>query len=264
MQTQYPLVLVHGLSMKDVLFLRSFGGIERMLRAQGRQVLISRVDAFGSIETNAAQLKEEINQYLMETGAEKVNIIAHSKGGLDARYMIGGLEMAEKVASLTTLCTPHKGSPVATWVLKVPNVLLKPAAFAVDVFYRLLGDKHPDSLKACIQLQRVEQGEEEALPPVDERVYCQSFSAVVKEGEKRADFVMAIPAVISRTLEKGRETDGLVPRDSAAFGHYRGNAMEESLSHAEIVDFMVLSKGKKERIYAFYAALCDELAQMGY
>lgn len=47
----------------------------------------------------------------------KVNIIAHSMGGLDARYMISALGGANRVASLTTISTPHTGSKVANFVL---------------------------------------------------------------------------------------------------------------------------------------------------
>jgi triacylglycerol lipase len=49
---------------------------------------------------------------------EKVHLITHSMGGLDARYMISRLGMADGVASLTTLGTPHLGSPFADWAIK--------------------------------------------------------------------------------------------------------------------------------------------------
>lgn len=263
MQTKYPIVLVHGLGMRDTFFMRSFGKIDRILRIQGYQVLVSQVDAMGGIEKNAAQLKAEILRYLKETGAEKVNIIAHSKGGLDAKYMISHLDMAEKTASLTTLCTPHKGSPVATGILKVPKGLLKPVAVAVNGVYRVLGDKQPDSMTACQQLQRVQRDLEQETVNFCQGVYCQSFSAVMKKGEKKQDFVMRIPRLFSRYMEKDAETDGLVPKDSAIFGIYRGDAVEGSVSHTEMIDFMVADK-KRDKIFAFYTALCEELVQMGF
>lgn len=263
MQTKYPIVLVHGLAMKDTFFLRSFGKIDRMLRIQGHRVYVSHVDGFGSVESNALQLKKEINDFLQETGAEKVNIIAHSKGGLDAKEMIAHLAMAGKVASLTTLCTPHKGSPVATGVLKVPRAVLRPAAAVVNGVYRLLGDRQPDCLTACMQLQRVQQEMEQETLNFCDGVYCQSFSAVMHKGEKKADFMMRIPFMFSRYMEKEQETDGLVPRDSAIFGVYRGDAVNGSVSHTEMVDFMVNDK-KRDQIFAFYSALCEELVQMGF
>src|SRR6185369_10558770 len=47
----------------------------------------------------------------------RVVIIAHSMGGLDARYMISRMGMAERVAALITISTPHRGSPYADWCL---------------------------------------------------------------------------------------------------------------------------------------------------
>lgn len=263
MQTRYPILLVHGLAMKDVLFVRAFGSIDRILRKEGYQVAVSRVDSFGSIETNAAALKCEIADLLLETGAEKVNIIAHSKGGLDAEHMISALDMAGRVASLTTLCTPHKGSPVADFVLGLPKWLLRPAAAVVNGVYRLLGDRQPDCLTAVTQLRRVEETLGQETVRFSDQVYCQSFSAVMRNGDRKADFLMRIPLLVSRYMEKDRESDGLVPKDSTLFGTYRGDALDGSVSHTEMVDFLVAGK-KRERIHAFYSALCKELVQMGF
>ena len=48
-------------------------------------------------------------QIIQKTGCEKVNIIAHSKGGLESRYAISQLGLSPYVASLTTINTPHHG-----------------------------------------------------------------------------------------------------------------------------------------------------------
>ena len=260
MNTRYPIVLVHGLAMKDTFFMKSFGRIDRILRIQGYTVYTSKIDAVGSVAGNAAQLKAEIETILRDTGAEKVNLIAHSKGGLDAKWMIEHLDMAEKVASLTTLCTPHQGSPVASFVLKFPKFAVKYAAFWVNTFFRVFGDKHPDSYTACQELQRSQHlAQDTASVP---GVFCQSFSSTFRPGEKQADFVTAIPLLISRWMEKGRASDGMVPRDSAIFGEYRGDCLDGSISHTEIVDFMVRDK-KRDKIFAFYSALCEDLVRAG-
>ena len=69
--------------------------------------------------------------------------------------------------------------------------------------------------------------------------------------------------MFSRFLEKSAVTDGLVPQDSAVFGRYRGECVDGSVSHTEIVDFMV-SDRKRDKIYAFWSALCEELARLGF
>ena len=53
-----------------------------------------------------------------------------------------------------------------------------------------------------------------------------------------------------------------MPQDSAVFGKYRGECIEGPVSHTEIVDFMVRDE-KRDKIYAFYSALCEELVLAG-
>ena len=49
MNTRYPIVLVHGLAMKDTFFMKSWGRIDRLLRIQGYTVYKSDVDGFGTV-----------------------------------------------------------------------------------------------------------------------------------------------------------------------------------------------------------------------
>ena len=262
MKTRYPIMLVHGLMIKDAFFMKSWGKIDTMLLSQGYTVFKSRTDGVGTVEYNASVLKNEVLDVLKKTNSEKINIIAHSKGGLDAKYMITKLDMAKHVASLTTLCTPHRGSPVASGIMNMPKPAVKLLAAVINTAYRVLGDKNPDSYNAGLELMRVKTPESETMNIAD-GVMCQSFSANIPKGEEKQDFVMAIPAVFSRFMEKDRATDGLVPRDSAIFGNYKGDCLDGSVSHTEIVDFMVNAK-KRDKILAFYSELCQDLAKQGF
>ena len=259
MATRYPVVLAHGILLKDVKFFKAFGRIEKILKRRGFTVYTAKTDGFGTIENNAEQMKHHIESILKAENAEKVNIIAHSKGGLDAIYMIKNLGMEESVASLTTLCTPHRGSPIASSLLRLPKFIVKFIAFWVNLWYRIFGDKHPDALTVCKQLQSIPEIEQEKQP-LPETIYCQSFSATLERS--RDDFVMGIPLAFYRHYGKDA-CDGLVSVSSAEFGNYRGNCTNDSISHSQIVDFMA-GKKKKEKIYAFYIGLCEELAQMGF
>ena len=256
--TKYPIILVHGIVIKNFKHFRAFGKIEKELRQKGFIVYSSNIDGFGTIETNAQMLKEEILDILKKENVDKVNIIAHSKGGLDSKYMIENLGMEENVATLTTLCTPHRGSIVASLIMKWPRWLTKFIAFWIDFWYRIFGDKHPNSHRVCEQLQKKMDYEWLELD-VHHKIYYQSFSS--KIDDKIEDFVMGIPYLISRKYEED-ETDGLVSKSSAMFGHYKGS-IEGSISHSEIVDFMT-SKSKKEQVYGFYIELCTDLKQRGF
>ena len=258
MACKYPIILVHGLMIKHFKRFRAFGKIEHVLDAAGHNVYVATHDGFGSIENNAEQLKEYIENVLKETGAEKVNLIGHSKGGLDSKYLITHLGMEDKIASLTTLATPHRGSIIASRIWLLPNWIKKTIAFFINTFYRILGDKHPDAMKACDQLRRVDESEETL--GFSEKVYCQSYSTTLERS--RDCFIMAIPRKIYHHYEN-IENDGLVSKESAKFGNYRGECVDISISHAQIID-LGSRKSQKEHIYSFYRRLCDELCEMGY
>ena len=115
---------------------------------------------------------------------------------------------------------------------------------------------------ACEELKRAEHLETETMNVAD-GVMCQSFSSAIRKGRGMRDFVTMIPYMFSRFIEKDRVTDGLVPRDSAIFGTYRGDCVDDSISHTEIVDFMVRHR-KRDKIYAFYSTLCEELVRAGF
>ena len=100
--TKYPIILVHGIAIRESKIIKAFGKIEESLISAGHDAYTSEHDAFGSIENNAAQLKKTILDILARTGSEKINIIAHSKGGLDAKYMITKLQIC--VAMADPLC----------------------------------------------------------------------------------------------------------------------------------------------------------------
>mgnify|MGYP003521807651 FL=1 len=76
------------------------------------------------------------------------------------------------------------------------------------------------------------------------------------------DFLMGIPHAFSMYLEH-KETDGMVPVDSCIFGEYKGYVVDDSVSHLEIIGFM-LNKKKKEKIYNFYITLCNDLMNQGF
>jgi triacylglycerol lipase len=265
MATKYPIILVHGIVLKDIKFFKAFGHIEKLLRDNGYSVYTSRTDGFGSIENNAQQLKAQIEEIMQAEGVRKVNLIAHSKGGLDSRYMIDHLGVAEHIASLTFLCTPHKGSKLASRLYALPRVFKYPMAAYLHICYRIFGDEHPEVLKVCKQLQYAPEGALETLEltlpnTTYDHIFMQSYSATMNKSTD--DFVMSIPLMFSRYFEKGAPSDGMVSLESSQYADYRGDCVDDSVSHSEIVDFMV-KKTKKEKIYAFYLSLCEDLARRG-
>ena len=147
MINKYPFILVHGIVLKDYKFFKAFTKIEKSLNDAGYIAITSTTDGFGSIENNAKQLKKQILEVLKKYNVDKVNLIAHSKGGLDAKYMIKELDMEDKVASLTTLCTPHKGSKIADLMLSLPKFIIKILEFFINKTYKLFKDEYEEGKK---------------------------------------------------------------------------------------------------------------------
>jgi triacylglycerol lipase len=115
-KTRYPIVLAHGLSGFRQLFgvVDYFFDIPSDLRSGGATVFITQVSAFGSAEQRGEQLLQQIEFIAASTGAGKVNLIGHSEGGLDARYVMA--VRPDLIASLTTVATPHQGAELADFL----------------------------------------------------------------------------------------------------------------------------------------------------
>lgn len=256
--TQYPVVLIHGMMVKDFHFWPAFRGIADFLRKQGVTVYTTNQDGLGTIDTNAQQLKQEILAIMEKEKCAKVNLIAHSKGGLDARYMISQLEMADKVASLTTLSTPHHGSGLSSKLLRMPKPLAKTIAFFSNATYKILGDQKPDILRLGQELteEHMDAFNEEIVNVPS--VYYQSYSSAVSH---KKVFLRMIPYEISRYCERD-DTDGMVSVSSSQWGDYRGT-MTGNVDHFQMVG-VYGTKRKLVDVGLFYLHIIQELSAMGF
>ncbi len=118
----YPIVLAHGFfgfnDFAGAGFLSYFYGVKDYMEAHGEPLVFTpAVDPFNSSDYRGAQLEKAIEEILKATGHEKVNIIGHSQGGLDAR-VVANLR-PDLVASVVTVATPHQGSRVADIALQL-------------------------------------------------------------------------------------------------------------------------------------------------
>jgi triacylglycerol lipase len=115
-KTKYPIVLAHGLGGFDQLFgvLDYWFGIEDALEDGGAQVFVTTVSQLESTEARGEQLIDQIEQIVAITGKPKVNLIGHSHGGLDVRYVAS--VRPDLVASVTSVGSPHKGADLADFL----------------------------------------------------------------------------------------------------------------------------------------------------
>lgn len=159
--TQYPIVLVHGLTGTDRYadLLDYWYGIPTDLQSHGARVYVANLSGFQSDlgpDGRGEQLLAYVKQVLAATGARKVNLIGHSQGGMASRYVAA--VAPQLVASVTTIGTPHRGSEFADFVAealqKDPTGLAQPIIGQLaNVLGILLSSNHNTNQNAIAALQ---------------------------------------------------------------------------------------------------------------
>jgi triacylglycerol lipase len=256
---KYPVVLAHGIAMRDrgIPFV-PWGRIPYVLRENGVEVFFGNTDAWGSVESNAELLKTTVDKILEETGKEKVNIIAHSKGGLDSRYMIWKYNYGDKVASLTTISTPHHGAVLADMILNSKTVHTNIAKASLEELSKLYNDLYPDIYTAGYNLTTANMEEFNRIVTMDDRVYYQSIYSIMNNAADDLLFTVSYTYIKN---ESG-ENDGLVSENSARWGD-NITKLEGGISHAQIIDHM----GKDlfdMKIPNMYLRIVNDLSTKGY
>jgi len=244
--TKYPLVLVHGLLGFDTVLMAVdyWNGIPEALRAKGIEVYVTRVSKLDSTQVRGEQLVAQIKDILTTTGAEKVNLIGHSHGGLDARYVAG--EYPHLVASVTSIATPHQGALLADALVGDAGIISMSSTTMLNAFGSILnflsGDDHIQDAEASLQSFTVE-----AMKAFNQRYpygvpadYCGDGKAIengiryyswggIEVWTSSLDFTDYLFYLTS--FADDRPSDGLVERCSSHFGKvirddYRHNHLD--------------------------------------
>ena len=234
-RTKYPLIMVHGVGFRDLKYFNYWGRIPRELTRYGADIYYGNQEAFGTIAYNAKDIREKILAVVKETGSAKVNIIAHSKGGLDSRYAITKLETAPYVASLTTVSTPHYGCRFVDYACRLPEGLYRLVARYFDSTFRRFGDKNPDFYTATHQFSTAESAKFNEEVPDCDGVYYQSYTSAM--GNCLSDPLLWLPYCLIKPLEG--ENDGLVSTQSAKWGEFKGvfrSSGQRGISHGDMID----------------------------
>ena len=240
-KTKYPILMVHGVFFRDTEHLNYWGRVPAELIKNGATIYYGGQESAGNVKTCALQIKSAIVKVLRETGAEKVNIIAHSKGGLDSRYCISMLGMAPYVASLTTVNTPHRGCEFADYLMnKAPDKMRETVAAAYNKGAKVLGDSNPDFVAAVMDLTSsgVKKLNEEMEPMAHQfnGIYTQSFGSKLNHATSGK-----FPLNMSYHLVKHFDglNDGLVGENSFKWGqdyHFLSTPGLRGISHADMID----------------------------
>lgn len=262
-KTRYPILLVHGIGIRDDLWLLDYwGDIPESLIKEGAQVYLAGHGAWNTIESNGEALKQRIEEILEQTGAEKINMIAHSKGGLDSRYMISQLGMEDKVASLTTINTPHRGSSMADIAMGIVNHQSFWGDEALNAFHWLFWREDGTAKEAGAQLSPDYLMEFNKTVIDSPKVYYQSYSSHLSEDYPEG-FWRSLYSILK---ESEGENDGLVSIESAKWGNYKGEIISlewVGISHKDVIGLPSSPKVEFD-VEAFYKGLVMDLKRRGY
>ena len=132
--TILPVLLIHG-HMEDATVWNKWVDLLKKDGISAYPITFKQSDdGCGSAAEHAKELSNIIRQIKKETGQNKVNIVAHSKGGLDARVYLAN-NTTKDVANLIMIGTPNAGSPLAdSCEVGTPAVYdLRPGAAATEV-----------------------------------------------------------------------------------------------------------------------------------
>ena len=177
---KYPIILAHGF-MGSPTNLWAFLDVKEALEADGNIVYEGEVPPFHSPAVRAERLAPTIDLALSETGADKVNIIAHSMGGIDSRYLISTLGYGDRVASLTTISSPHRGTNIADTALGLTPEFADPA---IDALLKMVGrtfSEEADMVNLRASLEGIAVANMETFNqnnPNDDRVFYQSWAGM--------------------------------------------------------------------------------------
>lgn len=262
-KTKYPLLLVHGVFFRDHKNLNYWGRIPNELIKNGACVYYGNHQSALSAEESGIELAKRIEEIVKQTGCEKVNIIAHSKGGLDCRYAISCCNIENKVASLTTISTPHRGCLFADYLLtKIPGAMKNSVAKTYNSVLKKLGDKNPDFLAAVDSLTNENCEKFNETAPNKSGVFYQSVGSKLNKAVNGK-----FPLNFSYHFVKHFDgaNDGLVSEKSFVWGEkftfitVNGN---RGVSHADMIDL------NRENIpdfdvREFYVNLVSDLRERG-
>lgn len=261
--TKYPILLVHGVFFRDYKYFDYWGRIPGQLKRNGATVYYGMQPSADSIANCAQAITQRIKDIMNETGCEKVNIIAHSKGGLDCRYAMAFCGAAEYVASLTTISTPHRGSPFADYLFnKISSKNQERICHAYNRTLNKLGEPEADLMTAAQQLTTEYCISLDQQMPQPAGVYCQSFGSKMNKPLK-GHFPMNFTGIVMRQIAK--DNDGLVSTDSFPWGDRYTLLTSNSpigISHGDMTDLNRTNLPDFD-VREFYVQLVAELKEKG-
>ncbi|KAJ3270752.1 hypothetical protein HDV01_007444 [Terramyces sp. JEL0728] len=282
--TKNPVILCHGLFGFDIigppnikfLQLNYWRGITDSLERNGCNVFATGVGSVSSIKSRA----EKLHAYLEKNFAKQdVNLVAHSMGGLDCRYLISHIpNKSYTVKSLATIATPHRGSPFMDFIKDTFGVGKLESYVARELQDKIIQQEYLETLKVTspkLYHQIIKWLDAPAFANLT-REYCEQFNKVTLDDPSVyyssyaacIDMKFFAPLAFSYHLVNRIEgdNDGLVSVYSAKWGDFIGVV---ECDHWDLVPSRVrqisdMFKRKPFKHINFYLTVVRNLALKGF
>jgi triacylglycerol lipase len=251
-RVRHPIILIHGIGARPNYGpVPYFYGLPEILSKQRIPHYSVNLPAWRSFLNRSEELKKQIEKKFPEG---KVNLIGHSMGGLDARYLISKLGFHDRVESLTTIGTPHHGTSLA-------EIALAPVGGRertwVRRFFGALGYPVEALDKLTPQFCREQLGKDGAAHP--DVAYYSTTSAIPKQDYRKRS--LPIFWLSNKMIRKAEgENDGMISVDSARFGEEL--AVFPGDHYAQIGQIVGRSRGLDYP--ALYSMILRNLARRGH
>mmetsp|Transcript_5136 Transcript_5136/g.18656 ORF Transcript_5136/g.18656 Transcript_5136/m.18656 type:complete len:500 (-) Transcript_5136:76-1575(-) len=189
----------------------------------------SLVDGEGTVETNAAAITREVEEYHRETG-KKIILIGHSKGGIDCAAALAMYDdvMRNRVVGLIAVQCPYGGSPIATDLLSEPL-----AALTTSFLEALLGAPRGDGARLCAPIADLTYAARQKFLkkfPLPEHYAVVSFHSATT-----SPAAGLWPAASYTKNRYGEDSDGLVARCDASIPGAVDVRLDSEQDHADCV-----------------------------
>jgi triacylglycerol lipase len=258
---RHPIVFMHGFGIGASFRRDGHLHDEAMhLRSRGVRAFAPNVSPYNTVQARCTMWEQRFERILAESRADQISLVAHSMGGLDARYLITQKGWHDTVAALVTVATPHRGSSIASLILEQPEAVRRWLTDVADwLGTHILEDGSANIRQALHELtpEYVENTFNEQVP---DRPDVRYWSYGCQAGKGTDTPIDPIFRYLNKYLfEREGVNDGIVSVRSARWGRYLGTV---NADHARQVGIRS-SLAARFDSNAFYASIAEKLAEEG-
>jgi triacylglycerol lipase len=270
--TRYPVVLMHGAAgFGEILGIEYFFDVTNSLADKGYLAFTPVVDPIASTEDRAQQTQAILDELVGEGQGRRFNLVGHSQGGLDARYLAGKL-LDDRIKSVTTVSSPHRGTPVADLTQGLVTITGVDSAFvelALQTLTDAIGMPNMDYVGQLASLTSTGMAEFNATVPDRTDVYyaswagrsCSTFDWDCQDGNDGEVIAPYLGMTFWIIQMAAGDNDGMCPVESAKWGEFKGTVPADHFDEVgQLVGVTTSAFSHRD----FYAEVSKDLYGRGF